>query len=75
MLDGGKGDDVIEGLLGPDKITGGPGRDRLSGGGGDDTINARDGERDMVNCGQGTDTATVDRIDSVSPNCETIKRR
>ena len=75
VLDGGKGDDVIEGLLGPDKITGGSGRDRLSGGGGNDTINARDGERDVVNCGQGDDTATVDRFDAVSPNCEIVKRR
>ena len=45
-----------------------------SGGGGDDTINARDGVRDMVDCGPGDDLARVDRLDVVS-GCEQVNRR
>jgi hypothetical protein len=51
---------------------------------GDDTIRANDGDtRDKIDCGQGTDTATIDvkrntsgtitAADQVSSDCETIK--
>ncbi|HEY7256541.1 MAG TPA: MopE-related protein [Solirubrobacterales bacterium] len=62
---------VIRGGQGSDEIKGGPGQDTLEGGEGDDTIFARDGEHDMVECGFGDDSATVDAIDTVS-HCEQV---
>jgi Ca2+-binding RTX toxin-like protein len=84
-IDGGPGDDVIEGGLNDDTITGGPGKDRILGDSsantcnflacrypfGNDTINARDGEKDSIDCGVGEDKAIVDAIDVVS-GCETV---
>ena len=84
-IDGGPGDDVIEGGLNDDTLTGGPGRDQILGDSsqntcnflacrypfGNDTINARDGERDSIDCGVGEDKAIVDAIDVVS-GCETV---
>ena len=40
-------------------------------GSGNDTIYARDGERDTVDCGPGTDTAWVDAADATT-GCETL---
>lgn len=40
--------------------TGGSGTDTLLGGNGNDTIYVKDGARDVVNGGPGTDTAVVD---------------
>ena len=89
-IDGGAGDDRIEGGFNHDVLTGGPGRDVIYGdstagncGGygqsctipfGNDTIDARDGEADQVDCGAGEDTATVDALDVVAANCETVNR-
>lgn len=73
VLSGARGNDVLEGRGGADRLTGGPGRDRLDGGTGADMINARDGERDVVRCGPGTDRATVDRRDDVK-GCERVLR-
>ena len=88
-LDGGAGADQIDGGYGNDTIVGGPGEDRLAGdraahcneyscdlspGSAADTIDARDGERDTVSCGPGTDTAFVDAVDVVEPDCETVTR-
>ena len=67
--------ELICGLGGSDRITGGRGRDRLLGGDGNDTIDARDGTFDVVGCGQGTDTARVDRLDYVGVDCERVSRR
>lgn len=64
MLDGGAGDD---------RIDGGAGSDSLFGGAGDDTISARDGQADSIDCGDGTDTAIVDRVD-VAAGCEKTER-
>jgi Ca2+-binding RTX toxin-like protein len=50
---------------GNDHIVGGPGSDLLSGGDGADVVDARDGEPDVVDGGDGTDTALVDRSDRV----------
>jgi hypothetical protein len=36
-------------------------------------VHTRDGTKDMVECGPGTDVAFVDRIDFVH-NCETVHR-
>lgn len=64
MLDAGAGDD---------RIDGGAGSDSLFGGAGDDTISARDGQTDSIDCGDGTDTAIVDRADVVV-GCEKTER-
>jgi Ca2+-binding RTX toxin-like protein len=74
-IDGGKGNDQIAGLGGPDTIAGGAGRDHISAGNGDDTIRTRDGERDVVTCGTGTDTVTADKKDRVAQDCENVARR
>jgi hypothetical protein len=84
-VDGGAGDDHVEGGMGNDTVVGGPGKDVIYGDAtssyctwysckipfGNDTIDARDGEADMVDCGIGNDTATVDKIDTVV-NCENV---
>ena len=56
---------------GNDTLDGGRGNDILEGGDGNDTIRARDGFADTVDCGIGTDEATVDTIDTVA-GCETV---
>lgn len=61
---------TIDGGAGDDKLTGGGGKDRLFGGDGDDVIDSRDGVVDHVDCGPGSDTATIDRNDIVSLDCE-----
>lgn len=59
--------DRICGRGGNDAIVGGKGKDYLDGGPGNDTLNSRDGKRDRVIGGPGTDLAIVDRrLDSVS---------
>jgi hypothetical protein len=73
-LNGRRGNDVIRGLGGHDLLIGGLGRDTLSGGGGQDTLQARDGRRDVVDCGPGRDIANADRVDAVAKNCEVVKR-
>ena len=70
-LDGGAGNDTVEGDAGSDILTGGPGLDRLSGGAGRDTINAKDGRRDVVDCGAGRDRVRADRRD-VLRHCEIV---
>jgi Ca2+-binding RTX toxin-like protein len=69
---GGSGADVIRCGPGNDRIDGGFGEDELFGGLGDDTILAADGQRDIVDCGLGTDTAYVDELDEVAENCEEV---
>lgn len=73
VLLGLNGNDVLSGGRGDDRLDGGPGRDRLFGGPGNDTLRARDGTRDVVDCGPGRDTAVVDRVDRVS-GCELVRR-
>lgn len=69
------GDDYVLGFDGDDRLWGGPGRDELNGGTGNDTIYARDGERDVVRCGENLihehdlDTVYADRVDSLH-ECE-----
>ena len=77
-IDGGAGDDDIIGGYGNDTITGGAGQDEILGdregrcneyhcdispGSAADTIDAVDGEKDVIHCGPGTDTAKVDSLD------------
>jgi hypothetical protein len=81
VLDGGPGNDRIDGRSRDDTLRGGPGRDVLIGGTGKDTIYARDGERDVVDCGtngplnpERPDVAYVDARDVVV-HCERVYRR
>jgi hypothetical protein len=69
-LTGNAGANTIDGGAGDDRITGGAGEDVIFGNDGDDIIDSRDGVRDRVECGAGNDTATIDRIDTVSGDCE-----
>ena len=55
------GNDRLDGGAGDDTLVGGSGRDVLLGGAGNDTIQARDGARDTVDGGPGSDNATVDK--------------
>jgi Ca2+-binding RTX toxin-like protein len=71
---GGRGNDVLFGGAGRDVLDGGPGLDRLYGGPGNDVLKARDGQRDVVDCGPGRDVAYVDRRDRTS-GCERVLRR
>jgi hypothetical protein len=87
-LDGGTGNDVVDGGFGDDHIVGGPGADQLHGDTpegecgvvycklpfGNDTIEARDGERDSIDCGVGEDKVIADAVDVVAGDCETVDR-
>ena len=75
---GGSGDDVLIGDDADNTLIGGEGRDTIVGGGGsdvldggdqDDTIDARDGQADVVHCGDGDDGALLDRADTAD-GCE-----
>ena len=72
-ISGGAGADKLYGDAGNDTITGGAGRDSMFGGTGNDTIQAKDGERDTIDCGAGRDTVVADATD-VLKHCETVKR-
>src|SRR5919112_1683008 len=71
-LYGNRGQDEVRAGNGRDRVFGGRGEDQLYGGGGNDTMNARDGYKDNVNCGFGTDTAYVDKLDRVNEDCENV---
>jgi hypothetical protein len=71
-LYGNRGQDEVRAGNGRDRVFGGRGKDSLYGGGGNDTMNARDGYKDTVNCGLGTDTAYVDSLDRVNQDCENV---
>ncbi len=73
-LRGSAGGEEISGLGGADELYGGPGGDVLLAGAGDDFVEAADGERDLVLCGPGADTASVDHADLVARDCETVYR-
>ena len=72
-LVGGRGTDILRGGRGNDTLVSGWRRDRLFGGPGDDTIKARDGQRTVIDCGPGRDTAIVDAGDRAE-NCEVVRR-
>jgi hypothetical protein len=44
----------------------------LLAGSGDDFVAAADGEQDLVLCGPGVDTVSVDPVDLVSRDCEAV---
>jgi Tol biopolymer transport system component len=75
LIHGGTGNDRLFGGRGNDRLYGGNGRDRLLAGPGHDRVSARDGERDLVDCGTGRDVVIADRRDLVAGNCETASRQ
>lgn len=60
QLYGGPGNDTLGAGDGNDYLHGGDGTDRADGGAGNDTFDMRDGARDAIGCGAGTDEAAVD---------------
>lgn len=69
---GGSGADRIWGGAGADRLIGGAGPDRIVAGPGRDVVVTRDGQRDVVACGSGTDRAVVDAYDEVKSDCEQV---
>lgn len=65
---------VVRGGPGNDDLYGEPGRDIIVGGAGDDFIEAKDGSKDHISCGPGDDVASVDELDIVASDCETVYR-
>jgi Ca2+-binding RTX toxin-like protein len=63
-LTGGNGTDNLTGDGAANVLEGGPGQDVLLGGAGADLIKALDGGPDSVNCGDGSDRATLDSVDT-----------
>lgn len=70
---GGRGDDRIAGMDGADLLTGGSGRDDIGAGEGNDRILVRDGKRDTVRCGGGSDLVEADGLDRLF-GCEQVRR-
>jgi hypothetical protein len=62
----------FDGGPGNDALFGGGGVDSFDGGAGDDNIVARDGQAEVVNCGEGHDTAVTDDFDT-RISCEEIE--
>lgn len=82
-LDSGGGDDLIKDEDGDDTVRAGAGNDQLQGGlgadtydagEGDDDVRARDGIKDTIVCGAGTDKVDADTLDSVAADCENVTR-
>lgn len=86
---GGAGNDLIVGASGPDELVGGAdddiiedgpaddtAEDNLKGGAGDDDITAANypASRDVVSCGDGNDSVTVDELDDMDGSCERVDR-
>jgi hypothetical protein len=71
---GGGGDDRLLGGKASEIFVGGGGIDAILAGAGNDAIQVRDGKRDVVNGGAGRDTATADRLDSVT-QVEILRRK
>lgn len=59
---------------GPDDVDALAGVDIVNTQDGNDTVNAVDGFPDIIDCGQGTDTANVDQFDTTT-GCETVNTR
>lgn len=72
-LKGDGSDNMFEGGLGEDYLEGKAGPDILDAGAGSDLVWARDGVRDIVDCGGGGDLAVVDRNDETR-NCRWFDR-
>ena len=79
---GDAGNDKVQGASGSDSVDGGTGLDQIYGDIAScsvfctfdpDTVFARDGERDVVDCGGGADSAQVDQLDLVA-FCSSVDR-
>ena len=68
---GGPGEDLISGGVGNDHLTGNGGFDWVQGGEGDDQLDLRDGGVDRGVCGEGSDEAIADAVDSLG-ECEFV---
>jgi RTX calcium-binding nonapeptide repeat (4 copies) len=73
VLDSGDEADVLVGGAGNDQLSGGAGDDAYVAGDGDDTLSTVDGVAEDVDCGGGTDTATVEVADRLV-ECEAVSR-
>jgi Ca2+-binding RTX toxin-like protein len=74
--DGGEGPDVLWALARVDVTAiGDPDGDELTGGGARDLFLVRDGEADLVHCGEGRDHVVADQFDQVDNDCERVIRR
>jgi hypothetical protein len=71
ILEGNSASNLLDGFEGNDSVKGGGSIDVLFGSAGNDSLDARDGLGERVDCGAGTDTATIDDTDTTSA-CETI---
>jgi Ca2+-binding RTX toxin-like protein len=73
--DGGNGPDTLWALARKDVVAiGDTSGDELTGGRGRDRFRVRDGEVDMVHCGDGRDRVVADQFDAVDDDCERVKR-
>jgi Ca2+-binding RTX toxin-like protein len=64
-LNGAAGSDLLDGAKGNDSLTSGAGQNTLKGGAGDDELFCRNGVRDIVDGGKGSNTVTGDIMDSI----------
>ena len=71
VVDAGRGNDSVWGRGGADVVRLGEGRDYVSAGSGSDVIYARDGERDVVYCGNDMDRVQADEYDETH-ECEDL---
>ena len=69
-IKGGSGNDQMSGGPGPDVLIGGIGADVIAGDKGDDLVDGADGAFDIIDCGAGTDSASLDPIDGGAQGCE-----
>jgi Ca2+-binding RTX toxin-like protein len=67
---GGPGADAIETGSGADSVSAGPGREWIDTGPGNDRVDLRDGEQDLVECGDGRDAVRQDGTDLLLLACE-----
>lgn len=72
-LSAGIGEQALFGYGGADRLFGGQGSDQLIGSVGRDRIEARDGEKDTIDCGKAKDKLRADRKDN-SVGCERVRR-
>ncbi len=73
LLRGSAAGNVIFAGGGDDDLDAGGGVDRVDAGDGNDVVFSRDGLAEVIDCGPGTDVATVDDVD-VLDGCETVSR-
>jgi Ca2+-binding RTX toxin-like protein len=78
-IEGSSLDDTLVGDPGSNQLLGRPGHDSYSAAAGDDSILANSGDEDLaIDCGEGFDTAQVDRPqygDPVPLGCESVEER